>query len=100
MPPRSTCSDRGPTLLEILVSAGLLLVLTAALAQVMVPMMQRADRTDSRQENFQRSVTFREFLTRRLPDSELTVSRARLSYYLPDTLGPRMPTVSSTRLRR
>ncbi|MBI3929848.1 MAG: type II secretion system protein [Armatimonadetes bacterium] len=99
MPPRSTCSDRGLTLLEMLVSAGLLLVLTAALFQVMVPMMQRADRTDSRQENFQRSVIFREFLTRRLPDAELSVSRARLSYYLPDTLdspiGP-LPEVSDS----
>ncbi len=75
------------TLIEILVASGLLIVLTMAFFQILAPALRRTVKIDRRQENLQRFILFKEYLTKRMGNVRLiadTVGPTSLEFYLPD----------------
>ncbi|MBI3926805.1 MAG: hypothetical protein HY319_14790 [Armatimonadetes bacterium] len=75
------------TLLEVLISAGMLLVLTSVALQVLIPMMTRYSRVDARQENMQRGIILQELMVRDLTEARIRAIYAdRVEYYMPQRL--------------
>ncbi|MEW6280037.1 MAG: hypothetical protein AB1758_15515 [Candidatus Eremiobacterota bacterium] len=73
------------SLLEVLISAGLLLVISAILFQILVPTMGRSMKLDEKQENLQRGVVLRHHLNMRLKLAQFTaIEPTRLEFYVPD----------------
>lgn len=80
-------SRRGATLIEIVMAAALLLVVTGVLLQVLTTVMRGARPLDERQDNLQRLIVFREDLTRRLSLGKVRrVTDAAVEMYLPRTV--------------
>lgn len=88
-----TEDKRGLTLIELGVAATILLLITVMVFQVMIPLMNRAQPGDDKQENLQRLLFLRHYLNSRLQGARvLAVDLYGLDYYLPQRvetdLGP------------
>ena len=83
----SAVNRRGLSLIELLIAASILLLLTTVLGNVLVPVMQRAGYHDQQQEVIQRLILTREFLSRRLNVARFdTVTGVELNYFLPQIM--------------
>lgn len=75
------------TLLEILISSGLLLLMTAVALQVLFPMLDRSARVDRNEENQQRAIVLQELLVQELQEARIhAIYGDRVEYYMPDRL--------------
>ena len=80
-----TDSKRGLTLIELLISASILLLITTMVFLVMVPLMRKAQPGDDKQENIQRLIFLRRYLDTRLNGARvLAVDTYGLDYYVPE----------------
>lgn len=75
------------TLVELLISAGMLLLLTTVALGVVIPMLTRYSRVDAKHENLQRSLLLQEVLVGDLPEAKIrAIYGDRIEYYLPERL--------------
>lgn len=73
------------TMLELLISASLLLVLTTMVMLVLVPMLNRSAGMDRKQENLQRATLFQDLLIQHLADAKLEqVTATNVTFYRPE----------------
>lgn len=94
-PPRSLSSseqghfqrrDAGLTLIEILIATGLLLILTTALFQLIVPTIRRTEKLGWQQDNIQKFILFKEYMTKRLGNATVLANYVQsdaVEFYLP-----------------
>ncbi len=83
---RVCTSRRGMSLPEILIAASLLLLISAILFDMLVPLLGRSARLDQKQDNLQRGVVLRHHLNMRLKTAQiLDVQATRIEFYANDT---------------
>lgn len=92
----------GMTIVEIMIAATLLVVLTGVLLQLLVPILRNATRMDEKQDNLQKLIILREDLLHRLKAGKVkAVSELAIEFYAPDLvdtgLGP-LPRIDTSEI--
>ncbi|MDQ7825723.1 MAG: type II secretion system protein [Candidatus Eremiobacteraeota bacterium] len=83
--PRGKGKPCGMTLTELLVASGLMIFVSLVFFQIFSPTLQRTIRIDKKQEQLQKFILFKEYLTKRLNNVQIKeVTQTEIKFYLPD----------------